>query len=131
MYFIGFLSASCKLEAEKHEATKEERAASKSSSTQPFVCPKCGRGMRIKNRPPQPPTSDNLPQNSRLRGMSHHHLLETGPCFCLQETPKIMFICLLFVFIFFHMPRFCGTTPSCNLLRKRPSQRQLGRSLQL
>ena len=42
--------ASCKLEAERHEAAKEkrrrqkERAASLPSSFQTFVCPKCGRG---------------------------------------------------------------------------------------
>ena len=42
--------ASCEFEAEKHKAAKEkrrrqkERAASLPSSSQTFVCPKCGRG---------------------------------------------------------------------------------------
>ena len=42
--------ASCELEAERHKAAKEkrkrqiERAASLPSSSQIFVCPKCGRG---------------------------------------------------------------------------------------
>ena len=42
--------ASCEFEAERHKATKEkcrrqkEQAASLPSSSQTFVCPKCGRG---------------------------------------------------------------------------------------
>ena len=42
--------ASCEFEAERHKAAKEkrrrqkERAASLPSSSQTFVCPKCGRG---------------------------------------------------------------------------------------
>ena len=42
--------ASCKFKAERHKAAKEkrrrqkERAASLPSSSQTFVCPKCGRG---------------------------------------------------------------------------------------
>ena len=65
--------ASCEFEAERHKATKEkyrkqkERAASLPSSSQTFVCPKCGRGCasRIglyshqrayKNWPPTFPT---------------------------------------------------------------------------
>ena len=42
--------ASCEFEAERHKAAKEkrrrqkERAASLSSPSQTFVCPKCGRG---------------------------------------------------------------------------------------
>ena len=42
-------TASCELEAERHKAAKEKRRrqkwrASHSSSSQTFVCPKCGRG---------------------------------------------------------------------------------------
>ena len=47
--------ASCKIEAERHEAAKEkcrgqkERAASLPSSSQTFVCPKCSRVCASRN----------------------------------------------------------------------------------
>ena len=55
---------SCEFETEMHKATKEkrrrqkERAAPLPSSSQTFVCPKCGRGcVCIMNRSLQTPTS--------------------------------------------------------------------------
>ena len=97
--------ARCKFEAERYEAAKEkrrrqkERAASPSSSTQTFVCPKCSRmcASRIGHYSQQrvslcfePSQSRritsglmsttsmqeltiNLPSNPRSRGMTHHH----------------------------------------------------------
>ena len=76
--------ASCEFEAERHKATKEKcrrqrgRAASLPSSSQKLCLSKVRYGVCIKNRSLRPPTSVqeltvNLPNNPRLRGMSHHH----------------------------------------------------------
>ena len=69
-------------EAERHRAAMEKRrrqkeqATSLPSSSQTFVCSKCGRGCTPRIGV-QPSTSMqkliiNLPNNHRLRGMSHH-----------------------------------------------------------
>ena len=51
---LSVRKASCEFEAERHNAVKEKRrrqkeqAASLPSSSQTFVCPKCGRGCALR-----------------------------------------------------------------------------------